>query len=126
MAAKTEAMVDVGRRLRRLRERAGMPKEQVALALKMSAGNWAHYESGRNQLAATMLPTLADLFRITVPELANLLFSASGDEDTLGHLDSWTLEMKHSKYLALYLDCLAADPLRTAHAPIRELAYAGA
>lgn len=87
MAAKTAVMVDVGRRLRELRERVGMPKEQVALALKMSAGNWAHYESGRNQLAATMLPTLAELYGTTVAELAAELLERSpqGTTDMLGY-----------------------------------------
>lgn len=78
MAAKTAGMVGMGRRLRELRERAGIPKEQVALALKMSAGNWAHYESGRNQLAVTMLPTIAAIYNISLENLLLELFELRG------------------------------------------------
>lgn len=74
MAAKTAVMADVAQRLRGLRESRGIPKERVALALRMSAGNWAHYESGRNQLAVSQLPTLAELFDITVADLVVALF----------------------------------------------------
>lgn len=83
MAAKTAAMFDVARKLRELRESRGIPKEQVALTLAMSAENWRHYESGRNQLAVTMLPTLADLYGMTVAELVSALLTARTDSDTM-------------------------------------------
>lgn len=76
MAAKTEVSQDVGRRLRDVREARGIPKERVALEMEMSAENWRHYESGRNQLAVTQLPKLADIFRMTLPELVAALFDA--------------------------------------------------
>lgn len=88
MAAKTAVGVDVGRRLRELRERAGIPKERVALALVMSAGNWAHYESGRNQLAAWMLPTLADLYGMTLAELVSDLFEPRPPGHTVASSDN--------------------------------------
>lgn len=126
MAAKTEASLVVGRRLRELREERGIPKELVALKLSMSAENVRHYESGRNQLAVTMLPTLADIYGMTLAELVGELFSLPSTEDTVVPDGSRTHKMKHSNSFALYLDCLAGDPLRAPRAPIRELAFAGA
>lgn len=84
MAAKTSAGVSVARRLRELREERGIPKERVALAFEMSAENWRHYESGRNQLAVTMLPTIAAIYDITVENLLLELFelrSVPADRD---------------------------------------------
>lgn len=91
MAAKTSAGVDVARRLRELREERGIPKERVALAFEMSAENWRHYESGRNQLAVTMLPTIAAIYDISVENLLLELFelrtapAGRSESDTTRH-----------------------------------------
>lgn len=131
MAAKTSVMAEVGRRLRELREAREIPKEQVALALRMSAGNWAHYESGRNQLAVSQLPTLADLFGITVADLVMCLLDngpqndahavVTGEQERLPtHSDAY------GNSVALYLDKPRSHGLRSGPARRRELVAAGA
>lgn len=47
-------------------------------------------------------------------------------EDTVGHGGLPRRKDGQQNSLALYLDWPQGDPLRTAHAPIRELAFAGA
>jgi transcriptional regulator with XRE-family HTH domain len=125
VAAKTDVMVDVGRRLRDIRERRGMPKEQVALALRMSAGNWAHLESGRNQLKATMLPTLADLFGMNVADLAAELLEPVGSCQA----GSDSSPMRQDRISANYIETdLSRPSLRPSRAPLarsRELVAAG-
>ena len=98
MESRTTDPVALGRRLRELREQRGIPKEQIALALRMSAGNWAHFESGRNQLKATMLPTLEELFGLTVAELAAELL----DEEP-GHTLAHTGQHSHTRKSANYI-----------------------
>lgn len=105
MAAKTAASLDVGRRLRELREERGIPKERMALELSMSAENWRHYESGRNQLAVTMLPTIAALYGISLENLLLDLFElrvtapARSDSDTTRHPETAS-DGRHERHYA--------------------------
>lgn len=64
----------IGARLRDLREARGIRKERVALELDMSAQNWALYEAGKQKLTVTMLPTIAEVFGLTVADLVVALF----------------------------------------------------
>lgn len=122
MAAKTAASLDVGRRLRGLREERGIPKELVALTLGMSAENLRHYESGRNQLAVTQLPALANLFKMTLPELVSGLFDGAPERsnpNTTTHGDDG-LNTGHSR---LYIET-DRRALRMPSPRVRELAFA--
>lgn len=85
--------------------------EPLARSLLQIVENWPRWGQTEREHAAQLLDVVSHFGR---------------GEDTMTSDDSRTPEMKHSKYLALYLDCLAVDPLRTAHAPIRKLAFAGA
>lgn len=98
MAAKTEESLVVGRRLRELREERGIPKELVALKLSMSAENVRHYESGRNQLAVTMLPTLAGIYGMTVAELVSKLLVDRATSDTLQSSDTGSHNNRTANY----------------------------
>lgn len=83
MAVKTESSVEVGKRLRALRQVRGIPKERVALDLAMSSENWRHYETGRNHLPASMLPGIAETYGMSLVELVSALFDVRTESDTV-------------------------------------------
>lgn len=66
----------IGQKLRSLREERGIPRERIALALTMGSENLRHYESGRVRITLEMLPVLAEIFDMSVGELATLLLGA--------------------------------------------------
>lgn len=98
---------EVGRRFKALREARGLRREAVALALDTGSENWRCYETGKYHLPAELLPVLAPVFRLSLPQLAELLLSrdvpawARPPADTDGH-DQARREQKSS--LALRLD----------------------
>lgn len=124
MAAKSEQSLIVGRRLRELREHRGIPKELVALRLGMSAENVRHYESGRNQLAVTMLPTLANVYGMTLAELVAELFSLPDGEDTVGQLHESRSHDDPSTELLIKSRLELSSAPMAVRSPIRELALA--
>lgn len=69
---------ELGQKLRTLREQRGIRRERLALDLDMSAGNWAHYEGGRNQLNAWMLPRIADSLQMSLADLLSELYDLGG------------------------------------------------
>jgi len=88
VAIKTASSVEVGRRLRALRELRGIPKERVALDLAMSSENWRHYETGRNHLPASMLPLIAETYGMSLVDLVSALFDAPTSTVPLAHIDT--------------------------------------
>lgn len=72
----------IGQRLRVLREARGIRRELVALALDMGSENLRHYEAGRSRLALEHLPAIADIYGMSVGELATLLLAAPEREKT--------------------------------------------
>lgn len=76
---------EIGLRLRALRESRGIRRERVALALEMGSENLRNYESGKQRMTLTMLPPVADLFGLTVPDLVSALFDARSNPSTTAH-----------------------------------------
>lgn len=85
---KTELTQEVGARLRALREDRGIPREQLAIVLKMGAENVRHYEAGRTPLTLPMLPVIADLYGMTLAELVAALFEPHPPGHTGAHHDN--------------------------------------
>ena len=55
------------KRLRQLRERAGLTVEQLAEMLGVSYRTVYHWESGRSDVKLDYLPTLAEIFGLKPP-----------------------------------------------------------
>jgi len=58
----------VGKRMRKAREVAGMPQEEVGYALRMTRANVSNIEAGRSAIMLTHLYNLARLLRVSVME----------------------------------------------------------
>lgn len=72
---KEPSSIELGRRLRVLREARGLRREVVAVALDTGAENWRQYEVGKYHLPAAVLPVLAKVFGLSVPELSEVLLA---------------------------------------------------
>lgn len=116
---------DLGRKLRMLREQRGIRRERLALDLDMSAGNWAHYEAGRNQINAWMLPAIAESLQMDLAELLSELYGLGGSCRETAE----SSPMRQNRISANYNYTKSAGPLsRPSHAPLhrsRELVAAG-
>lgn len=70
MSAKDERFFkDLGARVAQLRKDQGLTQTQLAERLGIAQQTLAHYEVGRLRVAASMLPTLAQVLGTTVEEL---------------------------------------------------------
>lgn len=121
MAVKTELSQGVGARLRAIREEKGIPREQLAIALRMGAENVRHYEAGRTPLTIPMLPVIADLYGMTLAELVSCLF----DSGEPGHMVSSNGNESHTNGTANYNYTESRRVLSRGGAPARELVAAG-
>jgi transcriptional regulator with XRE-family HTH domain len=65
----TAFFTTLGRRVAQLRQDRAMTQQQLADTLGIAQQTLANYETGRSRLPASMLPTLADLFRVPVDVL---------------------------------------------------------
>jgi len=63
---------ELGARIAQLRKEAGLSQQAVADALEIAQQTYANYEVARARPAVSMLPTLAQLFGISVDELLGL------------------------------------------------------
>src|ERR1700748_2643426 len=63
---------ELGTRIAQLRKEAGVTQQAVADALEIAQQTYANYEVARARPAVSMLPTLAQLFGISVDELLGL------------------------------------------------------
>lgn len=86
--------------------------DQLANSFRSIAANWADLPERDRRMVEQILGMASSFARST--------------EDTVGHGGSPRRKDGQQNSVALYLDCLAVDPLRAARVPIRELAYAGA
>jgi transcriptional regulator with XRE-family HTH domain len=63
---------ELGTRIAQLRKEAGLSQQAVADSLEIAQQTYANYEVARARPAVSMLPTLAQLFGISVDELLGL------------------------------------------------------
>ena len=63
---------ELGARIAHLRKEAGLSQQAVADALEIAQQTYANYEVARARPAVSMLPTLAQLFGVSVDELLGL------------------------------------------------------
>src|SRR6201992_1285531 len=63
---------ELGSRIAQLRKEAGLSQQAVADSLQIAQQTYANYEVARARPAVSMLPTLAQLFGISVDELLGL------------------------------------------------------
>lgn len=64
-----EFFVALGKRIATLRREHHMTQQQLADALGIAQQTLAHYEVARLRVPASMLPTLAEIFKVPVDEL---------------------------------------------------------
>lgn len=64
----------VGQRLKALRETLGLKREYCAWQTAMSAENWRQYETGRNGLSFELMGRMAQLFGVSLGDLAEYLW----------------------------------------------------
>jgi transcriptional regulator with XRE-family HTH domain len=63
---------ELGARIAQLRKEAGLSQQAVADALEIAQQTYANYEVARARPAVSMLPTLSQLFGVSVDELLGL------------------------------------------------------
>ena len=61
--------VELGKRIAQLRHEHGMTQQQLAEVLGIAQQTLAHYEVARLRVPASMLPTLAETFKVQVDVL---------------------------------------------------------
>lgn len=69
---------ELGARIAHLRKEAGMSQQAVADALEIAQQTYANYEVARARPSVAMLPTLAQLFGISVDELLGVHKNGAG------------------------------------------------
>jgi transcriptional regulator with XRE-family HTH domain len=69
---------ELGTRIAQLRKEAGLSQQAVADALEIAQQTYANYEVARARPSVAMLPTLAQLFGISVDELLGLHKNGAG------------------------------------------------
>jgi len=74
MAKRVEARerTELGRRLLALRTKAGLSQTQLAQMAGVPQRTIANYETIRNQIPSSILPSLADALGITIEEIIGL------------------------------------------------------
>jgi transcriptional regulator with XRE-family HTH domain len=73
-----EFFKQLGARIAQLRQEAGLSQQALADALKIPQQTYANYEVARARPAVSMLPTLAQLFGISVDELLGVHKNGNG------------------------------------------------
>ena len=69
---------ELGARIAQLRKDAGLSQQAVADALEIAQQTYANYEVARARPAVSMLPTLSQLFGVSVDELLGLHKNGAG------------------------------------------------
>jgi transcriptional regulator with XRE-family HTH domain len=69
---------ELGTRIAQLRKDAGLSQQAVADALEIAQQTYANYEVARARPAVSMLPTLSQLFGVSVDELLGLHTNGPG------------------------------------------------
>jgi transcriptional regulator with XRE-family HTH domain len=69
---------ELGARIAQLRKEAGLSQQAVADALEIAQQTYANYEVARARPAVSMLPTLAQLFGVSVDELLGVHKNGTG------------------------------------------------
>jgi transcriptional regulator with XRE-family HTH domain len=69
---------ELGARIAQLRKEAGLSQQAVADALEIAQQTYANYEVARARPAVSMLPTLSQLFGVSVDELLGLHRNSTG------------------------------------------------
>ncbi len=70
--------VELGKRIAQLRREQHMTQQQLADALGIAQQTLAHYEVARLRVPASMLPTLAEIFKVPVDVLVGRPAAAHG------------------------------------------------
>ncbi len=73
-----EFFVALGKRVAQLRKERDLTQQQLAELLGIAQQTLAHYEGARLRVPASMLPTLATIFKVPVDGLLNRAESISG------------------------------------------------
>jgi len=68
----TDFFKRLGRRVAELRKEMHLTQVQLAEILNISQQHMASFEAGRRKIPASMLPTLAQLFAISIDELVGM------------------------------------------------------
>ena len=69
---------ELGARIAQLRKEAGLSQQAVADSLEIAQQTYANYEVARARPSVSMLPTLAQLFGVSVDELLGLHRGGAG------------------------------------------------
>jgi transcriptional regulator with XRE-family HTH domain len=69
---------ELGARIAQLRKEAGLSQQAIADELEIAQQTYANYEVARARPAVSMLPTLAQLFGVSVDELLGLHKNGAG------------------------------------------------
>ena len=104
-------MIEIGNRLKELRENNNIKQFQVADALHISQQNYSRYENGHVEFPLNMLVQLADYFDVSVDYLlgrsmTQIVFDVIKDHrildhsvfDVLNDLNSLTTDQKKSLF----------------------------
>lgn len=78
----------IGEKLRTLRERCGMTQEQLAESIGVSAGAIAQYEANRWRPGHGLITRMAELLKVTVPELVGECMAVQDEDGTTVYIQN--------------------------------------
>ncbi|WP_399678713.1 helix-turn-helix domain-containing protein [Xenophilus sp.] len=87
-----EFFVALGQKVALLRKAQGMTQQQLAEQLGIAQQTLAHYEGAKLRIAASMLPTLAQIFGLSVDELIGQPVSSTPGKR--GRSPKWQQQME--------------------------------
>lgn len=78
----------IGEKIRTLRERCGMTQEQLAESIGVSAGAIEQYEANRWRPGHGLITRMAELLKVTVPELVGDCMAVQDEDGTTVYIQN--------------------------------------
>jgi transcriptional regulator with XRE-family HTH domain len=103
--------LELGRRIRRARERLGMPQEELAAAVERDQKAVSEYENGKRKLPATDIPTFASVLGVPV----SYFFEGDVQVDDLDQVllrEFHTLPSREDKHVAIQAVRLISETIK--------------
>lgn len=98
--------MNIGKKLKKLRNAAGLSQEDIASALKIKRTTYAAYETNRSGVDVTLLQQVAKYYKVAISDFKDERESSGQmSEITIGELAS--LQIKNTALLYVILDAQA-------------------
>lgn len=116
-----EFFVTLGKRVAQLRKERDLTQQQLAELLGVAQQTLAHYEGARLRIPASMLPTLAAIFKIPVDSLLNKAEATAPSHNKRGPAPKWQQQIEaiaqlpkaQQRFVSQMLDTVLAQTTRS-------------